>query len=147
MGKALVWGVALACCGCADDDEPERRRYANEGTVCLSSNASEVLHAQVVAPVCLSGSCDRLVDSACQFRVAGDRLEIESSFTIEKTGVNDCTADCGYATAQCSSELAVAGDFTVSHGSDTESVMLPQSALVLFEDTSTAFACDFSFSQ
>jgi hypothetical protein len=140
MGKALVWGVALACCGCADDDEPERRRYANEGTVCLSSNASEVLHAQVVAPVCLSGSCDRLWTRLASSVSPGIG-------SIEKTGVNDCTADCGYATAQCSSELAVAGDFTVSHGSDTESVMLPQSALVLFEDTSAAFACDFSFSQ
>ena len=147
MGKGLLWVVALACFGCADDDDPERRSYANEGTVCLSSDASDVLHAQVVAPVCLSSSCDRLVESVCRLRVTGDRLEIESSFTIEKTGANACTDDCGFATAECGSELAVAGDFTVSHGSETASVMLPQSELVLFDDRSNSSVCDFWFSR
>jgi hypothetical protein len=149
MGSSglLAIGVALACCGCAGDDEPERRSHTNEGTVCLSSDASGVLHAQVVAPVCLSSSCDRLVESFCRLRTAGDRLEIESSFTIEATGASACTDDCGYATAECSSGAAVAGEFTVTHGSATESVSLPQSELVLFAETAGPNDCDFWFSR
>ena len=143
----LAIGVALACCGCADNDEPERRSHANEGTVCLSSDVSGVLHAQVVAPVCLSSSCDRLVGSRCRLRISGDRLEIESSFTIEATGARDCTDDCGYATAECSSEAALAGEFTVVHGAESESVSLPQSELVLFAATAGPNDCDFWFSR
>jgi hypothetical protein len=89
------------------------------------------LHAQVVAPDCLSGTCDFLSDSLCQLHVVGARLEIESSFTIGNNG-GPCHPLCRLATAQCSSELAVTGDFTVTHGSESESVSLPQSEVALF---------------
>jgi hypothetical protein len=133
MRSGLLWGAVLACCGCAHEEEgPEPRRYANEGTVCLSSDASNILHAQVVAPGCMSSTCDRLTESVCRLRVVDDRLEIESSFTLGHTpGL--CTSDCKTATAQCSSELAVTGDFTVNHGAESESVNLPQAGLLLFQ--------------
>jgi hypothetical protein len=143
----LALGIALACCGCAGDDEPSGRTYANEGTVCLSSDPSGVLNAQVVAPVCMSGSCDRLTKSICRLRISGARLEIESSFTIEKTGASACTDDCGYATAQCSSEAAIEGGFTVIHGSESEFVNLPQAELVLFAATAGLHDCEFWFSR
>ena len=140
MRKGLLWGVALACAGCTHEEEgPEPRRFANEGSLCLSSDADDVLHVQVVAPECLA-SCDRLGESLCRLRIEGDRLEIESSFTIGHIP-GRCHPVCATAIAKCSSELAVTGDFTVNHGSETESVSLPQSKLALFEKWPGTYAC------
>jgi hypothetical protein len=140
MRKGLLWGVALACVGCAHEEEgPEPVKYANEGSLCLSSDTNDVLHVQVVAPECMS-LCDRLGESLCRLRVEGDRLEIESSFTIGPTA-GGCASVCVPAIAKCSSELAVNGDFTVNHGSETVSVSLPQSKLALFEKWPGTDAC------
>jgi hypothetical protein len=140
MRNGLLWGVALACVGCAHEEEgPEPLRYANEGSLCLSSDANDVLHVQVVAPECLA-SCDRLGESLCRLRVEGDRLEIQSSFTIAHTP-GGCHPVCQPAIAQCSSGLAVSGDFTLNHGSETASVSLPQSKLALFEKWPGTHSC------
>ena len=119
MGVLLV----AACSGSSTGGE-DRSTFTNEGKVCLRRISDGTLQVRVQFPTCLSSSCSRVVETACEVTVSGSTLEVTSHGTVESTGASACTDDCGALVADCvASELLEPGDYTVKHGSDSAAVM------------------------
>ncbi|MCB9674521.1 MAG: hypothetical protein H6737_05350 [Alphaproteobacteria bacterium] len=109
--RKLIFGT-LILAGCPDPVEVTE--FTNEGVICWSQG--ELI---VDFQTCLSSSCDTLTDATCTATLENGVLTIESYGRIESQG-NECTDDCGFASATC--ELPLIEDpstVTVEHGTSS----------------------------
>jgi hypothetical protein len=127
--------------GCSSD--VFETQYRDQGSVCLRSTGGETLGITVTFPGCLSSSCDKVLAKSCSAERSGTEIRIHSSADVESRG-GSCTADCGIAAARCALAGLEAGQYSVTHGTDTASVTIPTEAdVVLGPDSGGSFACNF----
>lgn len=69
--------------------------HNNTGEVCFADG-----NLVVDFNVCLSSSCDTLVESSCSTELVGNTLMVESFASVERES-GGCTQDCGILTAPC----------------------------------------------
>ncbi|HEY7373562.1 MAG TPA: hypothetical protein VIF57_15485 [Polyangia bacterium] len=70
---------------------------------------------------CLSGSCTSDRQGSCTATQNGDVISVDATATYHDTGAHECTADCAYLLARCTTEPLAAGTFTFSFtGAETQ---------------------------
>jgi hypothetical protein len=126
VGRALLVGALLGSTELACEQYERLFWYENEGAVCLSTSADQLL-ARVALDECLSASCDTRRMAECRLSLEGDTLRVESLLRYRSSG-NDCTNDCGWLTADCSMPLPPIGTYRVEHGDHVGTLTLPLSA-------------------
>jgi hypothetical protein len=89
--------------------------YTDVGSVCLSGEPDAVHTVEIDFGVCMSSSCDSVVESVCEVALSGTELTITATATVaSKHGT--CTADCGQLLVSCESEALPAGTYDVTYG-------------------------------
>src|SRR5262249_50398140 len=109
--------VLLACNG-------EDTTYDDVGSVCIDGNAGASHSVEVDFGVCLSSSCDTVVESMCDVSVAGTDLTITASATVNRKG-GACTEDCGALTVDCETDPLPAGNYSVVYGDVMGTLVVP----------------------
>ena len=124
----LTWSLALLLAGCtAADEDTEDRDYENVGRACVSGQQDQAHQVEVDFGVCLSSSCDELVEASCTTTLDGTTLRVEAMATVRsQTGPNvACTADCGPATTTCDTPVLAPGTYTVIYGEQQSEFTIP----------------------
>lgn len=134
--------LADGCAGATADATPVRQEFKDEGAVCLRSQSDGSVEVLVTFPICLSSSCSRALETSCEIELEDGKLVLRSDGAAESTGATECTADCGFLTAKCSSEALEPGDYELVHGEDSADVTLPADAIGLFDDGSPGALCE-----
>ena len=98
--------------GCETPDLPDVLELTNQGSLCLQNDS-----LFVDFETCLSSSCDTLAEATCSTNVDETMLSVQSYARIESQG-DDCTQDCGFASAVCETP-ADTSDLSVSYAGDT----------------------------
>ena len=111
MSRLLALSVALclpllSSCG----DTSELFEHTELQSFCASSgNGTDgevtALTVTVEFDLCLSSSCDTLMESSCEFTRDGDELTLTGLALVESQTKGACTSDCGRVSAQCTQEL------------------------------------------
>lgn len=116
----LLW--LGACSG--RDDETE---HVDVGGACVSGEQGQPHDVAVDFGLCLSSSCDELVEASCTAMLEGTTITVEASATVRtKTGRNvACTADCNSATASCDTPPLAPGTYTLVYGDDSVELTVP----------------------
>lgn len=99
---SLVLVALLAACGTGKTSTT----YTNEGTACVDEDAGVV---RVDFQLCLSSSCDTLIDASCTATWSNGSLTVQGAATVESQG-NVCTDDCGFVQTSC--DLPAEADLT-----------------------------------
>ncbi|MCA9569132.1 MAG: hypothetical protein KC656_14890 [Myxococcales bacterium] len=81
----------LACGG------PTLTELEDVGLFCRDTTDGELV---VDFGVCLSSSCDTLLEATCSGELVGDELVVTATVRYETDG-DECTDDCGRARAEC----------------------------------------------
>jgi hypothetical protein len=109
----------LACIG----GETETT-YTDIGTVCLSGEPDAPHAVDIDFHVCMSSSCDSLVESTCEAVLSGSELTITATATVaSKHGA--CTADCGELLVNCQTDPLPAGTYDVIYGDQQATLTVP----------------------
>jgi hypothetical protein len=138
FGIIGVFAIASGLWAC---NQTRTFSYANEGSLCLNSNADGTLEVEVWFPTCLSSTCDEVLGTSCTIAVLDHEISITSSGSYESPVYGSCSADCQALIADCSSEGPLnPGEYTLVHGEDAGEVTLPADAVALFEQG--FFFCD-----
>lgn len=96
--------------GCEDVSRYEETRVQS---LCVETTVAGAIEVDVALDVCLSSSCDKVVDSGCTVIEGADGvLEIEAFAVIESKG-ETCTADCGGASVSCTFDAPLPQTYTV----------------------------------
>jgi hypothetical protein len=120
-GWSLV-GLGLLACA---DDQGERHSFANTGTLCLGLKSDGKLALSVAFPVCLSSSCDQVVDEGCDVVATGDTLSVTSHAAYQSDSSTDCTNDCKALVADCeSAETIPPGNYKLQYGGQEQPIVL-----------------------
>jgi hypothetical protein len=70
---------------------------------------------------CLSGSCTSGRQGSCTATQTGDVISVDATATYHDTGAHECTTDCAYLLARCTTQPLSAGTFTFSFtGAETQ---------------------------
>ncbi len=131
-------------CQCLPDADSGRTRLAclatfhNQGGLCVNGDsrvdsvdpvaAGARLYIHIPAPSCISSSCTPVADRVrthCRVQAIGRLLTVESDFVFEHPFEGLCTSDCRITYAECQSDPLPAGDYTIVHGSRSQSITLP----------------------
>lgn len=130
MKRFFLIATTLLLAGCPVEPEVEwvEETQSNEGTACLTGEADGAGTITVNADVCLSSSCSRAAEGSCTATVDGTTITVTSEFSWEEaTGDVACTDDCGSLSTTCTTDALPAGDYTVVHGSSSETISIPNS--------------------
>ncbi len=120
-----VFAVLLAACTSEVEQD-----YTNQGRACVSGEADAAVEVEVDFNVCLSSSCDELVDAECTATWNGETLEVEASGTVRSKTNTDCTLDCGQALVTCEAAAMPAGGYELSYAGQTGAFTLPDGGCV-----------------
>jgi hypothetical protein len=105
--------LALACTlACTSTSETT---YVDVGRACVDGAADEPHSVEVDFHVCLSSSCDAVVESMCEVTLAGTQLTISATATVSSSG-GACTADCGQLIVNCETDPLPAGEYELVFG-------------------------------
>lgn len=99
----------LAC------DRTTETTYVDVGRACVSGAADEPHSVEVDFHVCLSSSCDSVVESMCEATLSGTELTISATATISSSS-GACTADCGQTLVTCETDPLPAGEYQLVYG-------------------------------
>jgi len=116
---ALLFGLfALAACDRRWQDESTQ----NEGILCfeLQGDFIEI----TVKGSCLSGSCSRNIEGACEVTRNASTIEVTSELSWQERG-GACTDDCVLPEANCLLRTPPDGRYTVVHGGETFEIAVP----------------------
>lgn len=136
----------VACLACtpsgekpdAPDDKPadgkanpqptiETVEHVDVGTVCVSGTADQPHEIKVDFGLCLSSSCDQLVEASCTVEQSGVDLKVTGKATIRSEGGPNtvCTTDCGMVSATCSGPTLAAGTYALSYAGKSIEFTVP----------------------
>jgi hypothetical protein len=135
--RGLLAG-ALIISGCGDDTT--RSVTIDTGTVCVRSGADGALSVSILFPDCTSSSCDTVRERTCTVSQVGDKIIVHSRAIIDRES-GSCTTDCGIVTADCRSAPIDPGDFTIVHGSDSQSMTLPLESRIVLGNAGALGGC------
>ncbi len=115
--RTAIASIVIVCggvfsAGCDTPEPPDVLELTDEGSLCLQNDT-----LFVDFETCLSSSCDTLAEATCSTNVADGTLSVQSYARIESQG-EDCTADCGFASASCETPDDTS-DLTVEYAGDT----------------------------
>jgi hypothetical protein len=102
------FGVALLFAGGCD--RVEEQEYTNIASFCASTGNSTDpakfnLAVEIDFGICLSSSCDTLIETSCDSEVVGSEIKLSGRALVESKTRGACTDDCGSAGSQCNLEL------------------------------------------
>jgi hypothetical protein len=103
--------------------------HVDDGTVCFGTvDIDTVSTLTVTASDCLSSSCTDNVEGSCAATVDGTDITLTSDLRWDEVtgGSVACTDDCGTAVTRCELEALPEGTYTVSFGSQTLTLDVPQ---------------------
>lgn len=122
----LILLTTLFLAGCPVVEQWEAQSLTDEGTVCVEGEADATATVTVDSNFCMSSSCDRNETGSCTATLDGSTINVTSSFSWETaTGAVACTDDCGRLATTCEVGPLPAGEYTVVHGGDSETVTIP----------------------
>jgi len=115
--------------GACSSSDSEHVEMKNDGALCVSSisttEPSAPIRVAVLFNACLSSSCSVHRSARCSVEVNGSEIHVSSIGEWDSLG-GDCTLDCGSLVAHCESvQSLAAGTYTIVHGSESHSVVLP----------------------
>lgn len=108
----LTLGLLASTLACNSTTETT---YDDVGRACVSGAANEPHSVEVDFHVCLSSSCDSVVESMCETTLSGNELTINATATVSSSG-GACTADCGQLLVTCETPPLAAGDYDLIFG-------------------------------
>jgi hypothetical protein len=114
----------VACHGDGDVES-----FVNEGRVCLDAEdvvqfeAGGTLTLTYTASACIS-ACPRFEEASCDAEVSGDRIIVRSEARWAPSD-QICIAVCRALQAECVVSVPEEGEYTLVHGSDQLSLVLP----------------------
>jgi hypothetical protein len=103
---------AAVLCACDTPEPPDVLELNDQGSLCLQNDT-----LYVDFETCLSSSCDTLAVATCSTNVVDGTLSVTSYARIESQG-DECTADCGFASAICETPDDTS-DLSVAYGGDS----------------------------
>ena len=119
---ALLMMTATAC-----DTETEVQ-HDDVGRACVGGEIAQPGEVVVDFGLCLSSSCDELVEASCVTSVEGSTITVEGTAIIRsKTGRNvSCTADCGLVATTCDLPELAPGTYTLIYGGESSELVIPE---------------------
>jgi hypothetical protein len=106
----LAWALGLLACNGTSETT-----FIDVGRACVSGAADEPQSVEVDFHVCLSSSCDSVVESMCETTLSGTQLTINATATVSSSS-GACTADCGQLLVTCETDPLPAGDYELVFG-------------------------------
>jgi hypothetical protein len=108
----LTLGLVAGTLAC---DRTTETTHVDVGRACISGAADEPHSVEVDFHVCLSSSCDSVVESMCETTLSGTELTINATATVSSSS-GACTADCGQLLVTCETDPLPAGDYELVFG-------------------------------
>jgi hypothetical protein len=123
---ALVGLVLVAACS-GERGPHEDVDHVDVGRACVTGEQDAAHTVAVDFGLCLSSSCDDLLDATCSTTLEGSTLTVEATATVRsKSGrFVSCTEDCGSVTAECQTPPLAAGSYTVVYGEQSVALTVP----------------------
>jgi hypothetical protein len=120
----ITVALALGLLACNTTSETT---YVDVGRACVSGAADEPHSVEVDFHLCLSSSCDSVVESMCETTLSGTQLTINATATISSSS-GACTADCGQVLVTCETDPLPAGDYELVFGDLQGTLTVPVAA-------------------
>jgi hypothetical protein len=98
--------------------------YVDAGRTCVSGAADQPHSVEVDFLVCLSSSCDEVVEAMCETTLSGTELTINATATVSSSS-GACTADCGQLLATCETDPLPAGEYQLVYGDRQGTLTVP----------------------
>lgn len=117
----LTLGLLASTLACTSTSETT---YVDVGRACISGAADEPHSVEVDFYVCLSSSCDSVVESMCETSLSGTELTISATATISSSS-GACTADCGQTLVTCETDPLPAGEYQLVYGDVEGTLTVP----------------------
>lgn len=151
----LVFSM-LAVVGLNACSGEDRHVVEDRGTVCVGSEspfgscesanitADEPLPLFVNFGICLSSSCDRAGPTSCSAALDGSVIRVSAHgvfFTTTPVLNQDCTADCGFLSAQCEAPALAAGAYELEYGAQQLALTVPSTTRRSCVSTTPGVAC------
>lgn len=112
--------VTLALGACTDEVE-----HVDTGRACVRGAPEQAHEVSVDFGLCLSSSCDEVVESSCTATLDGDTIVVEASATVRSSSRGPCTLDCRPAVASCQTPPLAEGTYTIVYGEDQVPLTVP----------------------
>lgn len=116
----------MTCAACDGDGSTT---YVDEGRICLETETlaqfdpGDVLTLTYTADECIS-ACPRFAEAACEAEMQGNRIIVRSEARWAPSD-EVCIAVCAALQAQCTVSVPAEGEYTLVHGADELTVVLP----------------------
>jgi hypothetical protein len=107
--------------GCTSTSETT---YVDVGRACVDGAVDEPHTVEVDFHVCLSSSCDSVVESMCEATLSGTELTISATATVSSSS-GACTADCGQLIVNCETDPLPAGEYQLIFGNLQGTLTVP----------------------
>lgn len=108
----LLLGLALGACAAGDEE------HVDTGRACVLGDPGQVHEVTVDFDLCLSSSCEEIVESSCTATLDGSTVTIEASATTRSNNRRQCTLDCVSPLATCQTPPLAEGMYTLVYGED-----------------------------
>jgi hypothetical protein len=119
--RLIASACALALLACNGETE---NTYTDVGQVCLSGDPDAAHSVEIDFYVCMSSSCDSLVESSCEATLSGTELTITATATVASKG-GACTADCQQLLVSCETDPLPAGTYDLIYGDQQGTLTVP----------------------
>jgi hypothetical protein len=119
--RFLPLGLLACTLACTSTSETT---YVDTGRACITGEADQPHSVEVDFQVCLSSSCDMVVESMCETTLSGTELTINATATISSSG-GACTADCQLTLVSCETEPLPVGEYQLIYGDAQSTLMVP----------------------
>lgn len=106
--------VSLALGACADDVE----EHIDTGRACLLGDPGQAHEVTIDFDLCLSSSCEEVVESSCTATLDGSTVTIEAEVTVRSKTRGSCTLDCNSPVVTCQTPPLAEGMYTLVYGED-----------------------------
>jgi hypothetical protein len=125
-GLALASVVLVAACT-GERGPQEEVDHVDVGSACVTGEQDAAHTVSVDFGLCLSSSCDELLEASCTTTLDGSTLTVEATATVRsKSGrLVSCTADCGLVTTECQTPPLASGSYTMVYGEESVELTVP----------------------
>lgn len=112
--------LALALGACADEVE-----HVDTGRACVRGEPGQGHEVTVDFDLCLSSSCDEVVESSCTTTLDGNTVIVDASVTVRSDPRGPCTLDCNSPVVTCQTPPLAEGTYTLVYGEDQVPLTVP----------------------